>query len=48
MILGALIVGFVGNTLNLLDVPFFYQIVVKGLILVGAILLSRKINERFT
>ncbi len=48
MILGALIVGFVGNTLNLLDVPFFYQFVLKGLILVGAILLSRKIKERFT
>ncbi len=48
MILGAFIVGFVGNTLNLLDVQFFYQIVLKGLILVGAVLLDRKIKEKFT
>jgi ribose/xylose/arabinose/galactoside ABC-type transport system permease subunit len=45
MILGALIVGFVGNILNLMDVPFFYQIVVKGVILIGAVLLTRKIKE---
>lgn len=48
MVLGALIVGLVGNTLNLLDVPFFYQIVLNGIVLVGAILLSRIIKERFT
>jgi ribose transport system permease protein len=46
MIIGALIVGFVGNTLNLLNVQFFYQTVLKGLILVGAVLLSRTIRER--
>ena len=42
MILGALIIGFVGNTLNLLNVMFFYQTVLKGLILVGAVLLMRQ------
>jgi ribose/xylose/arabinose/galactoside ABC-type transport system permease subunit len=47
MLLGALIVGFVANILNLMNVQFFYQIVVKGLILIGAVLLTRKINERF-
>ncbi len=47
MILGALIVGFVDNSLNLLDVPFFYQIVVKGLILIGAVLLTRKLKDTF-
>jgi ribose/xylose/arabinose/galactoside ABC-type transport system permease subunit len=46
MIIGALIVGFVGNILNLLNVQFFYQIVLKGLILVGAVLLTRSIRER--
>jgi ribose transport system permease protein len=46
MILGALIIGFVGNTLNLLNVMFFYQTVLKGLILVGAVLLTRVIKER--
>jgi ribose/xylose/arabinose/galactoside ABC-type transport system permease subunit len=48
MLLGALIVGFVANILNLLNVQFFYQIVVKGLILIGAVLLTRKIKERFS
>ncbi len=46
MIIGALIVGFVGNALNLLSVPFFYQPIVKGLILIGAVLLIRKLEEK--
>jgi ribose/xylose/arabinose/galactoside ABC-type transport system permease subunit len=46
MIIGALIVGFVGNILNLLNVQFFYQTVLKGLILVGAVLLTRSIRDR--
>lgn len=46
MILGALIIGFVGNTLNLLNVMFFYQTVLKGLILVGAVLLMRQLRLR--
>ena len=46
MIIGALIVGFIGNTLNLLNVQFFYQTVLKGLILVGAVLLTRQIKSR--
>lgn len=46
MIIGALIVGFMGNTLNLLNVQFFYQTVLKGLILVGAVLLTRQIRAR--
>jgi ribose/xylose/arabinose/galactoside ABC-type transport system permease subunit len=46
MVIGALIVGFVANGLNLLDVQAFYQIVFKGLILVAAILMDRKIKTR--
>jgi ribose transport system permease protein len=46
MIIGALVVGFVGNTLNLLNIQFFYQPVVKGLILIGAVLLIRKFEEK--
>lgn len=46
MILGALIIGFVGNLLNLLNVMFFYQTVLKGLILVGAVLLMRVLRQR--
>ena len=32
--------------LNLLNVMFFYQTVLKGLILVGAVLLMRQIRQR--
>jgi ribose/xylose/arabinose/galactoside ABC-type transport system permease subunit len=47
-VIGALIVGFVANGLNLLDVQAFYQTVIKGFILVAAILLDRKIKERLS
>jgi ribose/xylose/arabinose/galactoside ABC-type transport system permease subunit len=47
-VIGALIVGFVANGLNLLDVQSFYQTVIKGFILVAAILLDRKIKERLS
>jgi ribose/xylose/arabinose/galactoside ABC-type transport system permease subunit len=46
MVIGALIVGFIANGLNLLDVQAFYQVVFKGLILVAAILLDRWVKER--
>ncbi len=46
MVIGALIVGFVANGLNLLDVQAFYQVVFKGLILVVAILIDRLIKEK--
>lgn len=46
MVIGALIVGFVANGLNLLDVQAFYQIVFKGLILIAAILLDRKVKAK--
>ena len=46
MIVGALIVGFVGNLLNLMNIMFFYQIVVKGAILVVAVLMTQKIQEK--
>ena len=45
-VIGALIVGFVANGLNLLDVQAFYQTVIKGFILVAAILLNRVIKEK--
>jgi len=46
MIIGALIVGFVSNMLNLMDVQFFYQVVVKGAILIAAVLLMRNVQEK--
>ncbi len=45
MVVGAFIVGFIANGLNLLGVHSFYQSIVKGLVLVGAVLLDRKIKE---
>lgn len=46
MVIGALIVGFVANGLNLLDVQSFYQTVLKGCILLGSIILERSLKKR--
>jgi ribose/xylose/arabinose/galactoside ABC-type transport system permease subunit len=41
-ILGALIIGVINNGLDLLNVSSYYQQVIKGLIIIGAVLLDRK------
>lgn len=41
-ILGALLMGVIGNGLDLLNVSAYYQQIVKGLIIVGAVWLDRK------
>lgn len=41
-IIGSLIIGVLNNGLDLLNVPSYYQQVVKGLIIIGAVLLDRK------
>ena len=46
MILGAFIVGLVANGLNLMNVPFFYQEVTKGLLLIIAVLVYKLIRNR--
>jgi ribose/xylose/arabinose/galactoside ABC-type transport system permease subunit len=46
MILGALIVGFAANGLNLLGVPYFYQTIAYGLILIVSVLIDQKIRGR--
>ena len=46
MILGALIVGLAGNGLNLLGIPFFYQTLARGLLVIGAVLIDQKIRNR--
>ncbi len=46
MVIGALIVGFVANGLNLLDVQSFYQTVIKGCILLGSIILERGLKKK--
>ncbi len=46
MIIGALIVGFLGNGLNLLDVQSFYQDVLKGVVLVLAVIADAAFKRR--
>lgn len=46
MVIGALIVGFLSNGLNLLGVYTFYQSVFKGGVLVAAVLLDRYLKEK--
>ncbi|MFC4599491.1 ABC transporter permease [Cohnella hongkongensis] len=41
-IIGALIIGVINNGLDLLNVPSYYQQIIKGLIIVGALLIDRK------
>jgi ribose/xylose/arabinose/galactoside ABC-type transport system permease subunit len=48
MLIGAFIVGFIANGLNLLGIHSFYQSILKGAVLVGAVLLDRILKERIT
>jgi putative xylitol transport system permease protein len=44
-VLGALLIGVIDNGLDLLDVSSYYQQVVKGIIIVGAVWLDRSKNR---
>ncbi|MGX7245028.1 ABC transporter permease [Enterococcus quebecensis] len=44
-LIGALIIGTINNGLNLLGVSSFYQQIVKGLVIIVAVLLDRKQNK---
>lgn len=44
--IGVLILGIISNGLNLLNVSTFYQQVVKGLIILGAVLLDQKKKDK--
>jgi inositol transport system permease protein len=41
-ILGALLIGTLNNGLDLLNVSSYYQQVIKGLIIIGAVVLDRR------
>lgn len=41
-IVGALIIGILNNALNLMDVSSYYQLMIKGLVILVAVLLDRK------
>ena len=45
-VLGALIITVLGNGLNAMDILKFWQIVFKGIILIGAIILHSQLRER--
>src|SRR5512141_168875 len=45
MLIGALIVGVLSNVLNMLGLPIYYQNVIKGLVLVSAIVLNTTIRR---
>jgi ABC-type xylose transport system permease subunit len=46
MVIGAFIVGFLGNGLNLLNVHTFYQSILKGIVLVVAVILDITFKEK--
>ena len=41
-IIGVLIIGVLNNGLNLMDVSAFYQTIVKGLVILLAVLIEKK------
>lgn len=44
-IIGALIIGVLNNALNLLDVSSYYQMIVKGIVILIAVILDRKTSK---
>ena len=45
-LIGALIIGFINNGLDLLNVSSYYQQIIKGLIIIGAVLLDVKTKQK--
>lgn len=44
-ITGALIIGVLGNALNLLDVSSYYQMMIKAIVILAAVLIDRKTHK---
>lgn len=44
-VLGALIIGVLGNALNLLNVSSYYQMMIKAIVILIAVLIDRKSNK---
>jgi ribose transport system permease protein len=47
-LVGALIIGVINNGMNLLNVPSFYQQIVKGGVILAALLIERLVATRRT
>ncbi|WP_116133133.1 ABC transporter permease [Tropicimonas sp. IMCC34043] len=45
-LLGALIIGALNNGMNMLSVPYFYQLIVKGLVIIIAVYLDVRSKQR--
>jgi len=46
MVVGALLIGVIGTGLDMLSVLTFYQSIIKGIVLVGAVVLDKKLKNR--
>jgi len=40
-LIGALLIGVINNGMNLLGIPPYFQLLVKGFIIIGAVLIDR-------
>jgi ribose transport system permease protein len=44
-LIGAYIIGILNNGLNMLDISAYYQMAIKGLVIILAVFLQRKLGE---
>ncbi|MNF12362.1 Ribose transport system permease protein RbsC [compost metagenome] len=44
-LIGALIIGVMNNGMNMLSVPYFYQLIVKGLVILIAVWLDVRAKQ---
>ena len=45
-LIGALIIGVLNNGMNMLSVPYFYQLIVKGVVIIIAVWLDVRAKRR--
>lgn len=45
-LLGALIIGVIKNGMNLLSVPYFYQLIVQGIVILCAVAIDVQTKRR--
>ena len=45
-LIGALIIGFLSNALNLLDIDSYYQLVAKALVILAAVILDNFLGRK--
>ena len=44
-LVGAIIIGMINNILNIMNVSSYWQTIVKGVVILAAVLLDRKCNN---